>query len=232
MLESFSNCFIFSLLCILLSSCQSLPKNVQRPVSYFNPHTEKTRLASALTPFLKAHPGESAFYPIASGQDALVARIASIEAADKTIDLQYYIWNNDLTGRFLLYEVLKAADRGVRVRILLDDLNEGKYQEFLNVLDSHPNIEIRLANPFANRGARVFDLFRFGDINRRMHNKVFIVDNQTAIIGGRNIGDEYFAASEDMNFGDLDLWTFGPVVPELSKAFDRSEEHTSELQSH
>lgn len=155
-----------------------------------------------------------------SGFEALIARLASVSVAERSIDLQYYIWHNDVTGRLLMHRIIEAADRGVRVRILLDDLNQGKYEEQLAILDSHPQIEVRMANPFAGRSYKILDALRFSTVNKRMHNKVFVVDNQTAIVGGRNIGNEYFAASAEMNFGDFDLWAIGPVVPELSKEVD------------
>lgn len=203
-----------------LLGCASLPKDVQKTPSTSLPPDPQTRLGQSLEMALKAHPNKSAFFPLSSGQDAFVARIASTTAADRTIDLQYYIWHNDLTGRLLMYQILQAADRGVRVRALFDDLNIGQYQRGLAILDSHSKIEIRMANPFASRHSKIFDAMRFSTLNRRMHNKVFIVDNQTAIFGGRNIGDEYFWASGEMNFGDFDLWSAGPVVQELSKEFD------------
>ncbi|MFV3407337.1 phospholipase D family protein [Bdellovibrio bacteriovorus] len=200
--------------------CASLPPNTNRSYSEALPPDPKTQLAQATEEQLKKHPGLSGFYPLASGLEALVARMAAVAVSDRSIDLQYYIWENDLTGRMLMHEVLLAADRGVRVRVLLDDLNQGRYERGLAILDSHPNIEVRMANPFAGRSWRILDAMRFSTVNRRMHNKVFVVDNQTAIVGGRNIGNEYFWASEEMNFGDFDLWAIGPVVQDLSREFD------------
>lgn len=211
---------IVQLLLMFLVGCAALPKDVQRTRSEALPADPHTRLGKGMENVLAYNPGHSAFYPLVSGQDALIARLASATVADKSIDLQYYIWHNDLTGQMLIYKILQAADRGVRIRALLDDLNIGQYQQGLRTLDFHPNIEIRMANPFASRHSKIFDAMRFKTLNRRMHNKVFIVDNQTAIFGGRNIGDEYFSASGEMNFGDFDLWAIGPIVPELSKEFD------------
>ncbi|AHZ86064.1 Cardiolipin synthase C [Bdellovibrio bacteriovorus] len=204
----------------LSAGCASLPANTNRPYSEALPPDPKTPLAQATETQIKGHPGQSGFYPLASGLEALVARMAAVVVSDRSIDLQYYIWENDLTGRMLLHEVLRAADRGVRVRVLLDDLNQSRYEKGLAILDYHPNVEVRMANPFAGRTWKILDAMRFSTVNRRMHNKVFVVDNQTAIVGGRNIGDEYFGASEEMNFGDFDLWAIGPVVQELSRHFD------------
>lgn len=205
---------------IALCSCQSVPRNIPRTESRFDPRTENTRLGRSVQPQVKSHEGETGVYSLLDGTEALVSRIRALSWADRTADLQYYIWHDDLTGRLLLSAVLRAADRGVRVRLLLDDLNLGPYERTLAILDLHPNIEVRLANPFANRIWRFLDLFRFSQINRRMHNKVLIADNQVAIMGGRNIGDEYFAASDSMNFSDFDLWLVGETVTDFSREFD------------
>lgn len=180
----------------------------------------KTKIHHSLQSSLDRHPKKDGFYPLVTGEEALAARLAAVMEAERTLDLQYYIWHDDETGRGLLRQIIKAADRGVRVRLLLDDLNEGRYQKGLAILDSHPYIEVRLANPFTYRKARFMDALRFSQVNRRMHNKVFIADNQIGIAGGRNIGNEYFGASDDMNFGDFDLWAIGPIVNDLSNEFD------------
>jgi putative cardiolipin synthase len=141
--------------------------------------------------------------------------------AERTLDLQYYIWEKDMTGTLLFDALRAAADRGVRVRLLLDDNNTSGLDPTLAALDAHPNIEVRLFNPFVIRRARigyVTDLFR---ANRRMHNKSFTADNQVTIIGGRNIGDEYFGMAEGLLFVDLDVMAVGPIVTEVSKDFDR-----------
>ena len=134
---------------------------------------------------------------------------------------KHYLLKNDITGRAFVFSLLKAADRGVRVRLLLDDMFTSGYDAGMAGLDSHPNIEIRIFNPFANRSARAWDgVTNFSRINRRMHNKSFTVDNQITLIGGRNIADEYFGAREDSNFGDLDVAGIGPIVQEISNMFD------------
>lgn len=205
---------------LFFSGCASLPDNQKKELSYSLDASPKTKIHRSIQSSLDHHPKKDGFYPLVSGEEALAARLAAVMEAERTLDLQYYIWHDDETGRGLLRQIIKAADRGVRVRLLLDDLNEGRYQKGLAILDSHPYIEVRLANPFTYRRARFMDALRFSQVNRRMHNKVFIADNQIGIAGGRNIGNEYFGASDDMNFGDFDLWVIGPVVNDLSNEFD------------
>ena len=150
-----------------------------------------------------------------------MARYAFALLAEKTLDVQYYIWEGDTTGRILLSALISAADRGVRVRVLLDDIYTARRDEALAVLATHPNIAVRLYNPFGGRSFRVWDvLFNFSRITHRMHNKAFIVDNAAAIAGGRNIGDNYFSVHAQSNYRDLDLFAVGPVVREVSRSFD------------
>jgi putative cardiolipin synthase len=141
--------------------------------------------------------------------------------AERSLDLQYYIWHGDQTGKQLTEHILAAADRGVRVRVLLDDVGSSAKDESLLALDGHPNIEVRLYNPITLRGARVLgSLLDFPRTTRRMHNKSLTADNQVTICGGRNIGDEYFGADEALDFADLDALAVGPVVREVSASFD------------
>jgi putative cardiolipin synthase len=150
-----------------------------------------------------------------------MARYAFALLAEKTVDVQYYIWEGDATGRILLSALIGAADRGVRVRVLLDDMYTSRRDEALAVLAAHPNIDVRLYNPFGGRSFRLWDaLFNFSRITHRMHNKAFIVDNAAAIVGGRNIGDNYFSVHAQSNYRDLDLFAVGPVVREVSHSFD------------
>lgn len=201
--------------------CASLPANAGRTPSYAATDTADTVLARSLAPRLARNPGLSIFYPLGAGPDALTARMALARAAQKTLDLQYYIYEIDTTGSALLGEVIDAADRGVRVRLLIDDIHTGKQDKVWAAIDSHPNIEVRVFNPFANRSARWLELaYDFGRLNRRMHNKQMTVDNLVSIMGGRNIGDAYFSAKPDMAFSDLDVMVAGPVVPAASKVFD------------
>ena len=142
-------------------------------------------------------------------------------AAERSLDVQYYIWHADTSGGLLAHELWQAAERGVRVRLLLDDNNTRGADEAIAALDAHPNIEVRLFNPYANRGFRLGELATdFARLNRRMHNKAFTADNQAAIVGGRNVGDEYFGADSPVEFADLDVLAVGAVVPEVSAAFD------------
>jgi putative cardiolipin synthase len=171
--------------------------------------------------FTSEHPDTSGVHALAKGNDALAARLALAGKTRRTLDLQYYIWHNDQTGLLLVGEILRAADRGVRVRMLLDDIGTAASDDALLTLDSHPNIEVRLFNPVASRSARMLGaLLNYRTANRRMHNKAFIADNQVSIVGGRNIGDEYFGAHEKTNFADLDVVTIGPVVEDVSRQFD------------
>jgi putative cardiolipin synthase len=160
-------------------------------------------------------------YLLERGTDALVARLVLAAAAERSLDMQYYIWQDDTTGRTLLESVLRAADRGVRVRLLIDDLGTAAEDGALPAIDGHPNVEVRLFNPVANRSARLLgvlsDPWR---VNRRMHNKSFAADNQVAFVGGRNVGDEYFEARPDLDFGDLDALVIGPAVSDISAGFD------------
>ncbi|MBP6381618.1 MAG: phospholipase D family protein [Pseudomonadales bacterium] len=158
-----------------------------------------------------------------TGRDAFLERAALIEAAERAIDLQYYIWNSDTTGIYLAHRLYAAAERGVRVRLLLDDVNVAGRDAALALLDSHPNIEVRVYNPFVRRhgAGRVLNLLGdFARLNRRMHVKTFTVDDSATIIGGRNIGDEYFDANPHLNFRDRDVVAVGPVVTTTGELFD------------
>lgn len=169
-----------------------------------------------------AHPDRSGIYILTNPHEAFAVRTLLADAAQRTLDVQYYIWRNDLTGTLLMESLHKAADRGVRVRVLLDDSGTADFDNTLAALDSHPNIEVRLFNPMTIRSIRWVNYFvDFSRINRRMHNKSFTADNQATIIGGRNIGDEYFGATDGMLFADLDVVAVGPVVQDVSTDFDR-----------
>ncbi len=171
---------------------------------------------------LLSHPGETGASLIVDGMQAFSARTLGAARAGRSLDLQYFIWHNDLTGRMLANEVHEAANRGVRVRILLDDLNAQGLDPHLLAMDAHPNIELRLYNPTRSRGgiARLLELIRRPlRINHRMHNKAWIVDGTMAIVGGRNIGDHYFDADESTNFRDLDLLLIGGAVAQASHIF-------------
>ena len=185
---------------------------------------DATALDRAVAPLLRAHPGRSGMALLADNLDAFTVRAASARAAGRSLDLQYYIWNHDFTGNLLGYEVLRAADRGVRVRLLLDDMTAHGKDSHLAALDAHPNIEVRLFNPSRSRagvlGRASEMLLRPVAMNRRMHNKAWIADGRVAVVGGRNVGDEYFDAAAQTNFLDLDAVLVGPAVGQTSVIFD------------
>ena len=171
---------------------------------------------------MKTQQDQSGFYLLSDNTDAFVARFALATIATKTLDIQYYIIHNDASGQYLAYAILQAADRGVKVRLLVDDINLSGRDIRLKMLSQHDNIEIRIFNPLSSRDwfrnlEMIVHLDRAG---RRMHNKVFVADNTAAIIGGRNIGDEYFDNRNDLNFVDLDVLTVGPIVDDISSSFD------------
>ncbi len=167
------------------------------------------------------HSGKSGFNIIGYGREAFTARIAMTELTDKTLDLQYYLWDQDETGRLLAYHTLQVADRGVKVRVLLDDIGLQGRDNMIAAMDAHPNIEIRIFNPFSNRGLHALDFLTDTDrVNHRMHNKTVIMDNAFAIIGGRNIGNHYFSVSDEINFRDMDIATIGPIIRDISKMYD------------
>ena len=211
-----------ALLSLLLGACSSLPTNENRAESFAYRDTGGTTLGRSIEPDLARHPGESGFHLLPRGLDAFAARAALAQRAERSIDAQYYLLHGDLVGKLFLHALLQAADRGVRVRLLVDDMALDERKDFAaTALDAHPNIEIRVFNPFGRTTARWLQFItRFGDVTRRMHNKSFTVDNQVAILGGRNIGNEYFDADPTLAFGDLDVLTVGPVVSEVSAAFD------------
>lgn len=167
------------------------------------------------------HPGLSGFDLIASGRTAFEVRYGFARLAQRTIDAQYFLWADDATGRNMLVALLEAADRGVRVRLLLDDLGLAGADATLVLLAAHPNLQVRIFNPFALRELHLADfLFDFDRVNHRMHNKAFVVDNTIAVVGGRNITDQYFSTDAEANFRDLDLLIAGRVVRDVSQVFD------------
>ena len=210
-------------LCVALASCLALPtRRADDPPTYALVGTEATTLGQLFAPGATQHARASGFVLLDRGDEALRARLAAIDLAERAIDGQYFIWNGDAAGRLVIAHLLRAADRGVRVRLLIDDFHAGGRDYNLQALDSHPNVEVRLYNPFErSRLTRLLQLLSaFWRLNRRMHNKLLIADNQLAIVGGRNIANEYFAVDGDYNFRDFDLLAVGPVVPQASGAFD------------
>jgi cardiolipin synthase C len=184
----------------------------------------ETALDAAIGPLLDKHPGETGLQLLSGNLHAFAIRAAASRNAGRSLDLQYYYWKDDLTGRLLANEVLKAADRGVRVRLLLDDINAYGRDANYCALDAHPNIEVRLFNPCRSRagpfrrGLEI--LLRYYSVVRRMHNKAWIVDGRIAVVGGRNIGDAYFDAADASNFRDMDVLMVGAAVKQAETIFD------------
>ncbi|MES2320280.1 MAG: phospholipase D family protein [Pseudomonadota bacterium] len=206
----------------LLSGCAALPALEGRVASSALADTGATRIGKAVVPLAAAHPGLSGVHVLLEGRDAFAARMMMADAAERSLDVQYYIWRNDSTGMLLMNALRAAAARGVRVRLLLDDNNTAGLDGALALLAKQPNVQVRLFNPFAARGARLLGMLGdFKRLNRRMHNKSFTVDGQATIVGGRNVGDEYFDAAGDVLFSDLDIMAVGAVVGEVERDFDR-----------
>ena len=215
-----------------LAGCASIDFDFPRVESTMLVDTNATYLGSRAADLAASRPvTESGFYPLQDGIDAVTARLLLAERAERSIDTQYYLIKKDTTGTAFIDALLRAADRGVRVRLLVDDVFTKGYDAGMAALDSHPNFEVRVFNPF-NRGAAgklwsgLTDLRR---VNRRMHTKTFTVDNQITIVGGRNIADEYFGAREDAKFGDLDVVGIGKIANDVSSMFDSFWNHETAL---
>lgn len=183
-------------------------------------------LADKVKRWSEAETGKNGFHLLKTGGDGLAARLAIIQASSKTLDLQYYMLQEDLTGKLIIEELFRAADRGVRVRVLLDDLDFGRVRDAVCILNMHENIEFRIFNPASTRKKRWFlrvtkwskTLERY---TKRMHNKALISDGHIGIIGGRNLGDEYFEVSDEFAFSDLDVLLMGPLLGEINSCFER-----------
>lgn len=217
------------LLLLILSGCASIDFDYPKPESRALQNTEQGVLANQFADIVAAHPEEAGFYPIYDGVDSLALRLLMAERAEFSIDAQYFLIHDDLVGNVFINALLRAADRGVRVRFLLDDVLSQGLDPGLAILDSHENFEVRVFNPFAHRSARALDVTNLGRVTRRMHNKSFTVDNQITLIGGRNIANEYFDASAESKFGDLDVLAIGPVVHEVSNMFDTYWNHRAAI---
>ena len=198
-----------------------LPDISTRENSVSIPAETETNLGASFIDAAAQQPSLSGVIPLQNGHDALASRVELAVVAQRSIDAQYYIWQDDTSGIMLLNGLYQAAQRGVRVRLLLDDNGVSGMDSFMAALNAQPNFEIRLFNPSTVRTPKLlgyaFDFFR---MNRRMHNKSFIVDGAIAIIGGRNIGDEYFEVGDDNFYLDMDVLATGAVVPETADMFD------------
>jgi putative cardiolipin synthase len=212
---------------ILLGGCASLPPGLDapKPESTALAHPETTALGRQVQTQASRHAGLSGFRLLVDGTDSFALRLSLARRAQRTIDAQYFIFRQDDTGKLLLAALGEAADRGVRVRLLIDDAIAHEDDSVITPLAAHPNIEIRIYNPYVVRGE--LGAFRWAEfalegqrLNYRMHNKLFVADNAVAVTGGRNVGDAYFQASTDLELGDFDLLVAGPMVQEMSRSFD------------
>ncbi|HEY5760441.1 MAG TPA: phospholipase D family protein [Steroidobacter sp.] len=215
---------VAALLLGYFAACAQLDPRPQLPNEAALTIADDTPLDQATAPMEASYPDQSAFRLVVEGTEAVVVRVQSARMAKRSLDVQSYIWHADVTGMFFANELLLAADRGVKVRVLLDDVDARKNNDAIAALSAHPNIQVRTFNPFASRSGTfrliAEGLRSFSRINRRMHNKTWIADNRLAVAGGRNIGDEYFGASDEVNFVDLDFAMIGPVVRQASASFD------------
>ena len=213
-----------ALLLATLAGCVTLQENYPTPPSYAFDRPQETTLGRAAAARQAQHPGLSGYRLINGGVAALMTRAAMADLAERSIDAQYYVYEPDAAGAFLLERLIDAAGRGVRVRLLLDDYMLGFEDVALaKLVDAHPQIEIRVFNPFPHRARWTRPLqvvLHLDRLGMRMHNKVFIADGQKAVVGGRNIGDHYFEAQETSNFRDVDVLASGPIVKEVGRQFD------------
>ena len=207
---------------LITQGCSTLPKTGPEVILHSRSiDTSQTTLAQIISPLRDENPGLTGYFILDDPLDAISARLRLIDHAQKTLDLQYYIWNNDKIGALALHAIIQAADRGVKVRLLIDDNNAKPMEDVLLALSKHPNIHVKLFNPYKFRKFRgidmVLDLKR---INRRMHNKTFIADNQIALIGGRNITNQYYNVSDNYQFSDVDVILVGTAVNDIVESFD------------
>ena len=224
--QIFLRSFIALQISFLLAACATAPLDFPKDHSAAIADTSETYLAREVTERAAANPGMSGFYPLVEGLDALGIRLSMIDRAERTMDAQYFLMKPDSAGRLFAGKLMEAADRGVRVRLLLDDIFTTVDDDAFLLLNQHPNIELRLFNPIGRKG--IYHLNYVGNFklaNRRMHNKSFTVDNQVSVVGGRNIADEYFELLTDAEFRDFDMFAAGPVVAEISSTFDRFWNH-------
>ena len=218
---------LWPLIVMTLVGCAGLPPGAgyarNASTALVDPHS--TRLGARIAKLSSEHPGLSGFRIVSVGVDGFLTRAQIIDSAEKTLDLQYYIYRGDETGRLLNAALLRAADRGVRIRVLVDDGESVSGDERVMLLDEHPLIEVRVFNPFAYRGhsstLRGLEyLLKHTRLDYRMHNKLLVVDNAVAMVGGRNIGNQYFQMDPQSQFADDDVFVAGPLVTTLSASFD------------
>ena len=216
-LKSFGVAF----LAIVIGACATVPTDYTRKESSALPASPDTAIGRDISAWSKNHGSMSGFYPVFSGMGALGARLYLIEKAERSIDAQYFLMKDDRAGAVVASALFAAADRGVRVRFLLDDIFTTATDKNLAYLNRHPNIQVRLFNPIARGGVSFLNFFAdFKRANRRMHNKSLTIDNQVTIVGGRNIADEYFELKASAEFVDFDMIAVGPVAAAVSDTFD------------
>jgi len=212
---------LVALAVVVLRQIFPVPSTAGRPIDNSPGLAADSRLGAGFADLSADHPGRSGVMSLLTGASALATRLFLIENADATIDAQYYIWYDDTSGRMMLKALLAAADRGVKVRLLLDDNGIPNMDPILASLGAHPNVAVRLFNPSTIRSPKLFGYtFDFFRMNRRMHNKALIVDGAAAVIGGRNVGDVYFEVGAENFYVDLDVLVIGKAVPDTATEFD------------
>ena len=219
---------IYCSIAITVTGCSTLPKHTIEsiPETTLQVDTTQTTLAQIIQPLQEQHPELTGYLVLFEPLEALSARLRLIDKAEKTLDLQYYIWDNDKVGALALHALIRAADRGVRVRLLIDDNNAKSTEGIFLALAQHPNIEVKLFNPYRFRKYRALDMILdLKRINRRMHNKSFIADHQVALIGGRNMTNQYYNVSDNYQFSDVDVMLVGTAVKDISHSFDEYWSH-------
>ena len=209
------------MLSLTLFGCASVPHDYPKTESVYLQPAADTQLATMARQWSEEHGDKSGIISLRNGIEALGARLRLMEVAQSSIDAQYFILKKDRAGALFVGKMLVAADRGVRVRLLIDDIFTPDADEGLSLLNSHPNIEVRLFNPVSRNAYKYWAfLLDFNRANRRMHNKSFTVDNTVTIVGGRNIGEEYFELKQDIVFDDYEVLAMGPTVGQVSTGFD------------
>ncbi|WP_130802402.1 phospholipase D family protein [Acinetobacter ihumii] len=219
------NALFLSLGCSLflsLGGCSTLPKAGPETIQLSSQiDTSNTSIAKVVQPLRQQNPELTGYHLLYDPLEALTARLRLIDKAEKSLDLQYYIWDNDRVGALALHAIIRAADRGVKVRLLIDDNNAKKMEGVLLALSQHKNIDVKLFNPYRFRQYRAIDMvLDLKRINRRMHNKSFIADDQIALIGGRNMTNQYYSSSDNYQFSDVDVMLVGSAVDDIVDSFD------------
>lgn len=219
---------IYCSIAITVAGCSTLPKHKIEsiPETTLQVDTAQTTLAQIIQPLQEQHPDLTGYLVLFEPLEALATRLSLIDKAEKRLDLQYYIWDNDKVGSLALHALIRAADRGVKIRLLIDDNNAKSTEGIFLALAQHPNIEVKLFNPYRFRKYRALDMILdLKRINRRMHNKSFIADHQVALIGGRNMTNQYYNVSDNYQFSDVDVMLVGTAVKDISHSFDEYWSH-------